>query len=73
MRPGWRFSNNIFVTLLKVNVMKLLEKKGRQKTSFKSKNTEVKINNVNREMFCGAINLKIDPVTYQRKSRNEWK
>ncbi len=53
--------------------MKLLEKKGRQKTSFKSKNTEVKINNVNREVFCGAINLKIDPVTYQRKSRNEWK
>jgi hypothetical protein len=53
--------------------MKLLEKKGRQKASFKSKNTEVKINTVNREAFCGAINLKIDPVTYQRKSRNEWK
>ena len=53
--------------------MKLLEKKEKQKALFKSKNTEVKINTVNRESFCGAINFKIDPLTYQRKSRNEWK
>ena len=53
--------------------MKLLEKKRSQKSSFKSKNTEIKINAVNREVYCGAINLKIDPITYQRKSRNEWK
>ena len=53
--------------------MKLLEKKERQKSSFKSKNTEIKNNAVNREVYCGAINLKIDPIAYQRKSRNEWK
>ena len=53
--------------------MKLLEKKGKRKSPFKSKNADIKVNAVNREAYCGAINLKINPVAYQRKSRNEWK
>lgn len=53
--------------------MKLAEKKGRRKSSFKSINKEIKVNAINREAFCGAINLRIDPIAYQRKIRNEWK
>jgi hypothetical protein len=43
------------------------------KGSFKTINEDINKPKMNRESFCGSIKLKVDPLAYQRKIRNEWK
>ncbi len=43
-----------------------------KKATFKRINRGDQGNLIDRQNFCGSINLKIDPMNYQRKMRNEW-
>jgi hypothetical protein len=44
-----------------------------KKVVFKTINENINKPKMNRESFCGSVKIDIDPVTYQRKMRNEWK
>lgn len=47
--------------------------RSKKKAIFKAFNEDFNKDKTNREAFCGSINLKIEPIDYQRKLRNEWK
>lgn len=44
-----------------------------KKQGFITINENINKDKINRELFWGSINLKIEPLDYQRKMRNEWK
>jgi hypothetical protein len=50
-----------------------LKNRRTKKSDFKLINEDINKNKINREIFCGSIQLKIEPINYQRKMRNEWK
>ena len=53
--------------------MKISEKrKTKKKSAFSLFNEKAKLSAPDRSRFCGSIKLKIDPLEYQRKMRNEW-
>ena len=54
-------------------MLKAMLKKTNKKKFIKNINGSIKTSNINRENFCGSIDLKIEPIAYQRKIRNEWK
>ena len=47
--------------------------KSKSKPRFKILNETHENPRKDRLEFCGAIHLKIDPIAYQTKMRNEWR
>jgi hypothetical protein len=63
----------ILSNFIKIIVVKTESKTRTNKGSFKTINEDINKPKMNRESFCGSIKLKVDPLAYQRKIRNEWK